>query len=150
MWICNHCHTENKDSFTMCEQCGSMRSAGRFGSAPTVMRPQISTPGAGISPSPVHQQEVRQAVPVRRAMQAPAKIIGWLLLILLPVLTGLLFWRQYDVLRAALVPLLVDQDAAEVWQILCYAGYALIAVLLATLPGLRTLQQYPKRPRKKG
>ena len=27
--------------------------------------------------------------------------------------------------------------------------FALIAVLLSTLPGLRTLQQYPKRPKKK-
>ncbi len=149
MWICNHCHTENKDSFTMCEQCGSIRSAGRFGSAPTTMRPQISTPGAAITPARYQQQEVRPAAPGRRVMQGPGKVIGWLLVILLPVLTGLLFWRQYDALRAALVPLLVDANAAEVWQILCYAGFALIAVLLSTLPGLRTLQQYPKRPKKK-
>lgn len=149
MWICNQCHAENQDHFPTCEKCGSVRSAGRFGSAPTAMRPQISTPGAAIMPARYHQPEVRQAVPVRRIMQGPAKVIGWALLVLLPLLTVLILWRQFDTLIAVLVPLLLDAGADEIWQVLCYGAFALVLVLLSTLPGLRTLLQCTKAVRKK-
>lgn len=148
MWICNQCHTENQDHYPTCERCGSVRSAGRFGSAPTAMRPQISTPGAAITPARYQQPETRQASSARRAMAIPAKVIGWMLLVLLPLLTALIFWRQYEALSQVLVPLLLDAGADDIWQKLCYAGYGLIAFLLATLPGLRLLIQFPKRARK--
>lgn len=148
MWICTQCHTENHDYHTVCEKCGTKRAAGRFGSAPTAMRTQLSTPGAPITPARYTQQERRQLPPSRRIMQLPAKVIGWALLVLLPVLTALLFWRQYDALSAALVPLLLDAQAAQAWQIVCYIGFGLVALLLSTLPGLRTLLQCTKRPKR--
>ena len=161
MWICKHCHAENKDGYASCENCGANRSAGRFGSAPTLntrqpvaeqpqLQPQPAVPGyQPLHTYPQNKPAQKRAQPPARCMQGFGKVVGWALLILLPVLTGLLFWRQYDALRAALVPLLLDADAAQVWQIMCYIGYALIALLLSTLPGLRTLQQCNVRAKKK-
>lgn len=159
MWICNHCHAENKDGYSSCENCGANRSAGRFGSAPTVLtaRPQAAPaphPNAG---QPLHQyinnpnppQSRRPQGLPPRYMQGLGKVIGWALMILLPLLCALLAWRQYHVLSGVLVPLLLDAGAAEIWKTLCYIGFALIAVLLSFLPGLRTLMQCAKRPSKR-
>lgn len=159
MWICNHCHAENKDGYSSCDQCGANRSAGRFGSAPTTLntrqpvaqpQPQPAVPGyQPLHTYPQNKPAQKRMQPPARCMQGFGKVVGWALLILLPVLTALLVWRQYDVLRNALVPLLLDAGAAEVWQIMCYIGYALIALLLSMLPGLRTLQQCSVRAKKK-
>lgn len=161
MWICNRCHAENKDGYTSCDQCGATRSAGRFGSAPTALNtrpPQVSAPGA-TAPLTRYQEpnpnQVRQMPPPppAKCMQGFGKVVGWALLILLPVLTALLAWRQYDVLNGVLVPLLVENDAAEALKMGCYIGFAVIAVLLSMLPGMHTLllcsKSPPKRKKKK-
>lgn len=158
MWICTHCHAENKDGYSSCDQCGATRSAGRFGSAPTVMgiRQQIPVPApAAGNGQPLHRQldaqnqQRRPLPPPAHCMQGLGKTVGWALMILLPVLTALLAWRQYDVLSKALVPLLVDAGAADIWKTLCYIGFALVGVLLSMLPGLHTLMHCTKRPKKK-
>jgi hypothetical protein len=156
MWICKHCHAENKDGYASCENCGANRSAGRFGSAPTLnTRQPAQQPPAGVPGyQPLHtypenKPQERRMPPPGRCMQGMGKTVGWLLLILLPVLCALLAWRQYDVLSPVLVGLLLEDGAAQVWKVLCYVGFALAAVLLAMLPGLHTLLQCSKRPRKK-
>lgn len=155
MWICPHCHAENKDGFTVCETCGAPRSAGRFAAsaAPSGARPpQISAPAVQAIPARYTEPgpSARQAASSSRCMQGVGKCVGWALIILLPLLTALLAWRQYDVLQGALVPLLADADASDAVKLLIYMGWALVAVLLSLLPGLHTLLQCPRyTPRRK-
>ena len=159
MWICNHCHAENKDGYSSCDQCGANRSAGRFGSAPTTLntrqpvaqpQPQPAVPGyQPLHRYPAAAAQEKRLPPPMRCMQGFGKTVGWALMILLPLLTALLAWRQYDALSQALVPLLLSADAADIWKLLCYIGLALVAVLMALLPGLHTLLQCTRRPRKK-
>ena len=158
MWICPRCHSENREAASVCESCGSARSAGRFGSAPQQRRMQ-STPAPRVTtPAPREQREqdmmprsaVRGEYPVpemdpprpkrvRRPAVALAKIVGTLLCVLLPILTGLLAWRQYGVLYPALTGLLVAEDTAA-WQgMACYITLSVLAGLLSLLPGLWTL-----------
>ena len=62
-----------------------------------------------------------------------------MLMILLPVLTALFAWRQYDAVKAALIPLLLGSDAKGWMEIAVYCILSLIAVLVSFLPGLWTL-----------
>ena len=157
MWICAHCHTENRDSVSACMNCGMMRSAGRFGSAPVQMEntaraPRVSNP-ASLSAA---QEPPARTASARTAYQPPAadwtparprrhpaavlaRAVGGALCVLLPLLTALLAWRQFEPLSRALLPLLLSQGAAEWAQTVCYAALALIAVLVSLLPGLWTL-----------
>ncbi len=153
MWICNHCHTENKDGYSSCVQCGATRSAGRFGSAPTVLNARQSAPASVPGAQPLHRYQenpapARRPLPPPVCMQGLGKVVGWLLLVLLPVLAGLFAWRQYDALSAALVPLLLDAAAPEWARLAAYIGLALVALLLCTLPGLHTLMRCQRRPRR--
>lgn len=155
MWICTHCHAENKDGYSACDQCGAIRSAGRFGSAPTALNNrQAPMPAPGAS-QPLHRYAAETKkhppaapAPQKRYMEGLGKAVGWALLVLLPVLGALLFWRQYDALSGALVPLLLPADADEIFRVLCYAGLGFVAVLVAMLPGLHTLMQCGRRPKK--
>lgn len=158
MWICNHCHAENKDGYTACEQCGTIRSAGRFGSAPTALNarpPQVSAPAVNHAPARYAEPSAAQArqmpphPPAPRAIHKFGKAVGGMLLVLLPALCALLAWKQYDVLSPVLVGLLVEADAAEMLKLVLYIGWALIALLLSMVPGLHILLQCPSRPKKK-
>lgn len=157
MWICNRCHAENKDGYTACEQCGAIRSAGRFGSAPTALNarpPQVSAPAVQAAPAryadpaPANTRQMPPPPPAR-GIQKFGKLVGGLLLVLLPALCILLAWRQYDVLSAALVPLLLDAESSEILKLIVYIGFGLIALLLSMLPGLHTLLQCGGRPKRK-
>ena len=156
MWICQRCYTENRDSSNVCAGCGAPRAAGRFGSAPQQrpsqpsQPPVVSVPGVQQEPAPVSR-------PSRNGYQMPetgvrpqkekkkafvprlAGFVGVLLMVLLPVLTALLAWRQHDTLSKALVPLLLGNGRAEWIGIVVYCVLSLIAVLLSVLPGLWTL-----------
>ena len=77
MWICTHCHAENKDGYSSCDQCGATRSAGRFGSAPTVMgtRQQIPVPApAAGNGQPLHRQLDAQNQQKCQAAQAESDL----------------------------------------------------------------------------
>ena len=67
------------------------------------------------------------------------KIVGGLLIVLLPLLTALLAWRQYDLLSAALLPLYLTEKAPEWLRSVFYGALTAAAVLLSMLPGLWTL-----------
>lgn len=175
MWICRRCQNENRETFSLCEHCGSPRSAGRFASAPLRMdhtgraapvappprvmhipehRKDIRMPDDAI-PDPLPEMKAQPAVPAepyklpRRPVMGLAQAVGMLLCILLPALAGFLAWRQYDVLQPALVSLLLD-EAAPAWaKIAVYAGFCLIGALLAPLPGLWTLMKIPPKCKKR-
>lgn len=158
MWICNHCHAENKDGYTACEQCGSIRSAGRFGSAPTALNarpPQVSAPAVQAAParyadpSPAQARQMPPPPPAPRCMHKLGKTVGGLLLVLLPLLCALLAWKQYAALSPVLVGLLVDANAPEALKLAVYIGWAFIALLLSMVPGLHLLLQCPSRPKHK-
>ena len=75
--------------------------------------------------------------PVRRP-GALARFVGAILCVLLPALAGVLAWRQYDVLRPVVDSLFQIEDTP--WLgLACYIAFALIAGLVALLPGLWTL-----------
>ena len=163
MWICPRCHAENRDSAAACESCGAVRAAGRFGSgapeqqsARAPRAPRV-TPAAETAPlrrrTPERYQPPETQVRPRmqkRPFSGLGRMVGGLLLALLPLLTALLAWRQHDALAAALLPLLLDEAAGDGVRMAVYIALALTAVLVAALPGLWTLLlsgKPPKRPR---
>ena len=152
MWICSRCHTENRDSAAACEGCGAVRAAGRFGSAPArgenaVRAPLVRAPANAAMPAaepprpaPYRPPEAEAfPAPPRRRIAGLARGAGAALCVLLPLLTVLLAWRQYDAAAGALIALFWGEGATEAGKLLCYIGLALIAVLLSLLPGLWTL-----------
>ena len=179
MWICPRCNFENAEDAATCENCGSARSAGRFGSNPQQRRmPQTGAPRVAAAPAmrdprdtrdprymrdPRDPRDLRDQDTVqmprsatrsdypapdmdpprpkrrRRPAAALARFVGAVLTVLLPLLTALLAWKQYDALCPALTGLLLPEGAADGLRIGCYAVFALAAVLLSFLPGLWTL-----------
>lgn len=158
MWICARCHAENKDSAPACVHCGAARAAGRFGSgaaeqasprAPRVTRAPEAVPSSRRAPEGYQPPETQMRPrPPKRPFALPGRIIGGALLGLLPLLTALLAWRQHDALAAALLPLLLDAGASDGVETLVYIALALMAVLLAALPGLWTLLLSGRPPRR--
>ena len=167
MWICQQCHTENRDTAPACETCGTLRSAGRFGSAPAqrsaVWQPQppmVTQPSmmqeSENAPAPQSVSRARSmmraknasanaappAPPVRKKrslLAGFARFVGAALLILLPLLTAGLAYRQYEPLSQLLAPLLAGNPPPKGAQLGCYLAFAAGAVLLSALPGLWTL-----------
>ena len=62
-----------------------------------------------------------------------------LLAVLLPLLVGLLAWRQYDALSKALLPLYLTEKAPDWLRSVFYGMLTAAAVLLSMLPGLWTI-----------
>ena len=175
MWVCQRCHTENKDTLATCPTCGTPRPVRRFGSAPQA---HAAPPAVSSARTAMPQQEaVSPAAPVpdarsaaRAVSQAAAlpddayyedeeemerprrggsvfgKLVGGLLIVLLPLLVGLLAWRQYSVLADALLPLYLTDKAPEWLQSVFYGMLTAAAVLLSMLPGLWTILMSRKRP----
>lgn len=154
MWICQRCHSENRDAASACEACGAPRAAGRFASAPTMQRPgrtaqppQVTSPGSAVekqSSGAASRSEYQlPEFPPRKRRRGPlaafARFAGAALLILLPLLTAGLAVRQYDVLSSVLLPLILNEKAPAWMALACYLLAALCAVLLSMLPGLWTL-----------
>ncbi len=153
MWICQRCQTENRDTAHACRACGTVRAAGRFGSAPPQYSGMGSAPPRVTAAQPVQAQEPPQKNPVpsgaqppeenarapRRKGGGPARLVGVLLCLLLPAWTLLLAWRQREMLIPALTPLFTGPDAPPWLAWTCYGALALSAVLLALLPGFWTL-----------
>lgn len=174
MWVCQHCHSENKDTSATCSACGTPRPMRRFGSAPQARSaaPVSSAPvvasaqpsdqtAASTQPIP----DARSAAAARAAYQATVqqreneeyyddeeemdrprrggsvfgKLVGGLLIVLLPLLVGLLAWRQYDALSKALLPLYLTEKAPDWLRSVFYGMLTAAAVLLSMLPGLWTI-----------
>ena len=169
MWVCQRCHSENQDSMAICPSCGTPRPVRRFGSAPqahtaasSVSSPTVAAAKPAIAASsPVH--DARTAAAARAAAQNPnrdedgyyddeemydrprrggsvfGKLVGGLLIVLLPLLAGLLAWRQYDLLSEALLPLYLTEKAPDWLRSVFYGMLTAAAVLLSMLPGLWTI-----------
>ena len=153
MWICQQCQRENRDSVRACPVCGTVRAAGRFGSAPqqrsgVSSAPPRVTPAQTVPaqdplpPSPVlsaYQPPEEKACAPRKKSGGGARLIGGLLCVLLPAMALLLAWQQREILRLALTPLFTGPDAPDWLSWTCYGALSLAAALLAMLPGLWTL-----------
>ena len=141
MWVCQQCHSENKDSLATCASCGTPRPVRRFGSAPQAHAPAASASAPAVtqaqanSASAAPVPDARAAAAARVAYQQQeqreddyyddeemydqprrggsifGKLVGGLLIVLLPLLAGLLAWRQYSVLSEALLPLYLTEKA---------------------------------------
>lgn len=159
MWICPNCHTENRDMAAACQNCGANRAAGRFGSAPAPQNaasPRVraaSTPPqpdtyrpAPVSYRPTEDREPPR--PPRSALAVFGKIIGWALMILLPLALAAFAWRQYDAVSGAVVPLLLGNAAPQAAALAVYIALAVTAGLLCLLPGLWTLLLCRRPPRR--
>lgn len=159
MWVCNRCYQENNDQDAVCRGCGTQRVSGRFQAhqrRAAMPPPEAPLPPSQpvVSPAQAVSEPVRQR-PARAEFYAPPPFdppklrrspierlsvaIGASLLILLPLLTAAFAWRQYDALSAALIPLLLAEDAASIVKIILYVVLSLIAALLSALPGLFAL-----------
>ena len=157
MWICPRCHTENNENLSVCESCGTARSAGRF-TSPAMQgvsrAPRISNAPAQIDmrrPAPAYQPpdtNMPPAKPPRRPLQSFARVIGILLLLFLPLTTILTFVFLYETLSTGMIPLLMGADAAPGWQAIGCIGLGIPALLLSLLPGLWTLLLCEPRPPK--
>ena len=157
MWICPRCHTENHENLSVCESCGTARSAGRF-SAPAMQSagsaPRVSNAPAQLDmrrPAPAYQPpatDMPPARPPRRPLQSFARVIGILLLLILPVMTVLTFVFLYEALSSGIIPLLMSANTAPGWQLIGYIFLAVPAFLLSLLPGLWTLLLCEPRPPK--
>ena len=138
---------------------------------PTVQSAPTQQNNAGSSSAPV--PDARTAAAARTAYQPPVrqrdeeeyddeeemydrprrggsvfgKIIGGLLIVLLPLLVGLLAWRQYDVLAEALLPLYLTEKAPDWLRSVFYGALTAAAVLLSMLPGLWTILLSRKPPK---
>lgn len=160
MWICQRCHSENRDTAAACEACGAVRAAGRFGSAPqrphhAAQPPRVAPPaqaqepempasstrGAYPPPDPFGGKPRRRRSPLNRL----AKLTGALLCVLLPGLTLALAIVQREALMNALSPLIVQADGPNWLSWLVFGAFSLAGVLLALLPGLWTLLLTRKR-----
>lgn len=156
MWTCPQCRTQNQDADTVCAGCGAPRSAGRFQNQNTAPVPRVSAPGGtrqaapARSSYPLPETGVTPRPPKRPAVCVLARFTGTVLLVLLPVLTALLAWRQYGALSRALLPLFLGTAEAQWQQTVCYAVLSLTAVLLSLLPGLWTLLLSRPMPPKDG
>lgn len=156
MWICPKCHTENRIDAAACENCGAVRAAGRFGSAPVrrdgAAAPRIRQASApGTEQPPVYRPasareqyrppdtELKPSKPSRSFLSGLTGGIGGLLAVLPPILICLFAWRQYDALSRAVLPLLLGEDASAALSIACYVALTALAALLCALPGLWTL-----------
>ena len=169
MWVCQHCHTENKDSLTICPACGTARPVRRFGSAPQSQQPSVS-PAPRVTASVPNQADEAARTAAKSAKQAQdqqedeydeeeeyerprqggsvfGKIVGGLLIVLLPLIVGLLAWRQYDVLTEALLPLYLTEKAPDWLRSVFYGIHVAAAVLLSMLPGLWTILLSRKPPK---
>lgn len=177
MWVCQRCHSENQDAMASCPSCGTPRPVRRFGSAPqahTAASPASSptvtaAQPANTPPSPV--PDARTAAAARAAAQNTSreedeyydedemddrprrggsifgKLVGGLLIVLLPLLVGLLAWRQYEALSEALLPLYLTEKAPDWLRSVFYGALTAGAVLLSMLPGLWTILLSRKPPR---
>ena len=177
MWVCQRCHSENQDSMAACASCGTPRPVRRFGSAPqtrpaasAASSPTVTAAqknNADASPVP----DARTAAAAIAAAQNPdreedeyyddeemdyrprrggsvfGKLVGGLLIVLLPLLAGLLAWRQYDALSEALLPLYLTEKAPDWLRSVFYGMLTAAAVLLSMLPGLWTILLSRKPPR---
>lgn len=159
MWICNRCQKENTEAEASCTNCGAPRSPRRFGSAPEIHNAQLpqqnptvrktfpashSAPQQSYEYISVQQRPDVDIRPARTPMAGFARFIGTLLMIFLPILTGLIAWRQHDVLCSALLPLFqIPEELPMLFSDLIFKiGYiflAVVAVLLSMLPGLWTI-----------
>ena len=172
MWVCQHCHSENKDTSATCSACGSPRPVRRFGSAPQARpaapassAPAVAPAQQNDSPSPQPVPDARSVAAARAAYHAAVqqreneeydddeeemdrprrggsvfgKLVGGLLIVLLPLLVGLLAWRQYDALSEALLPLYLTEKAPDWLRSVFYGMLTAAAVLLSMLPGLWTI-----------
>lgn len=153
MWICQRCQTENRDSAHACRQCGTVRAAGRFGSAPQQHSGMGSAPPRVIAAKPAQGQEPSPPSPTRSGYQPPeenvraprqkkgglARLVGVVLCVLLPILTLVLAWQQRELLRPVLAPLITGAEAPDWLSWTCYGLLSLTAALIALLPGLWTL-----------
>ncbi|MBR0218829.1 MAG: zinc ribbon domain-containing protein [Clostridia bacterium] len=151
MWICQKCQTQNRDGMQACPVCGTMRAAGRFGSAPprvTAAAPQMQEPSSNGSIRTGYQPPEENARAPRAARGKSgrlARLVGVLLCVLLPAMTLLLSWQQREILRPVLASLFVGQEAPEWLNWTCYGVLSLAAALVALLPGLWTLLLNGKR-----
>ena len=160
MWICPNCHTENRDMASACQNCGAQKAAGRFGSSPVSREgggaPRVRAASAperkpDHAPAPISYlppEEARPPLPPPSPLMILGRIVGWLLMILLPLGLAAFAWRQYDAVSRAVLPLLLDEGAAEAVSLLCYVALAVAAGLLAMLPGLWTLLLCRRPPRR--
>ena len=164
MWNCTRCQAENRDSVSVCETCGSPRAAGRFGQpagmGSTARMPRVTAPASreGAARAAAHTVSTASAAPAipdapgarrsyapapeppkRGAIRVFAKIVGGLLLVLLPLLCAALCVNNQSVLREALLPLLLPEGTDGAVGALCYWALAAVAVLLSMLPGLWTI-----------
>ena len=83
----------------------------------------------------------------RRGGSIFGKLVGGLLIVLLPLLIGLLAWRQYDVLSETLLPLYLTEKAPDWLRSVFYGMLTAAAVLLSMLPGLWTILLSRKPPK---
>ena len=168
MWVCQHCHLENKDSLATCPSCGTPRPVRRFGSAPqahtagsasasaprvaAAQEPAAPVPDARTAARAAYQQAVQREEEYeqfdndeeeldrpRRGGSIFGKLVGGLLIVLLPLLVALLAWRQYDVLSEALLPLYLTEKAPDWLRSVFYGMLTAAAILLSMLPGLWTI-----------
>ncbi len=158
MWICPQCHAENREANVACDSCGAPRSAGRFGSAPSRRPSSVQAPLVSSAPSRQARDKRGQEPPVsvsrsqyqapemdvrarkeRRPMAVLATVVGIILCVLLPLLAGLIAWRKYDVLQPVVTSLFLLEDAPSWVGLASYIAFAVIAGLVALLPGLWTV-----------
>lgn len=156
MWICSRCHTENHENLSVCESCGTARSAGRF-SAPA-MRNTARAPHVSPAPAPetrrmppVYQPpptDMPPARPPKSFLQSFARLVGILLCVLLP-LAGIAGWFFVNQMIASLPAWMsLWADVAPGWKIIAQIFLGLLSLLLSLLPGLWTLLLCAPRPPK--
>ncbi|MBR4331450.1 MAG: hypothetical protein IKP72_02100 [Clostridia bacterium] len=153
MWICQRCQTQNRDGMQACPVCGTMRAAGRFGSAPPRVTAAAAAPQmqeaapngnvrTGYQPP---EDNIRAPRAVRGKSGRLARLTGGALCVLLPVMVLVLAWQQREILRPVLTPLFTGAEAPEWLSWACYGILSLAAALIALLPGLWTLLLNRKR-----
>ncbi len=151
MWICSRCQTANKDGYTQCVECSAPRNARRFGAGTPVSAPSVQTvpperrmqpPAEREAPPPPRRQPSSGAdsppSPPPRAPGGFVRLAGILLSVLLPLCAALFFLIRKDALQPFVNSLFFKPGDAipPVFDILAYVLSALVAVLLALLPGL--------------
>ena len=159
MWICSRCHTENHENLSVCESCGTARSAGRF-SAPamrnTARAPRISSAPSQPAPemrrsAPAYQPPPTDMPPAplpKSFVQSFARTVGILLCVLLPLATITCWFSLNQMISSLPARMSLWTDVAPGWKILAQILIGLLSLLLSLLPGLWTLLLCAPRPPK--
>ena len=154
MWVCQHCHSENKDTSATCSACGTPRPMRRFGSAPQARSAAPVSSAPVVASAQPSDQTAASTQPIPDARSAAAARAAYQATVQQreneeyyddeeemdrPRRGGSVFGKLVGGLLIVLLPLYLTEKAPDWLRSVFYGMLTAAAVLLSMLPGLWTI-----------